>query len=134
MTGFRLFLSLVLVTLCVAEAGAVAIWAFPFQSVRQPRVPLFGLPTGVRFARLIYLTRSSRANHDTAVVASDSTRGFWTYSRARASQIPMRIAGRGPVSAVPGCLRALPSGPNYGNPRPMSGYRLADDAFVRVSS
>jgi hypothetical protein len=61
-------------------------------------------------------------------------RGFWTYSRPRSSQIPLRIAGRGPVSTVPGCLRALPSGPNYGNPHPMSGYRLADDAILHVSS
>jgi len=61
-------------------------------------------------------------------------RGFWTNSRPRSSQIPLRIAGRGPVSTVPGCLRALPSGPNYGNPHPMSGYRLADDAILHVSS
>jgi D-alanyl-D-alanine endopeptidase (penicillin-binding protein 7) len=35
MTGFRLFVSLVLITLCVAGAGAVAMWAFPLQSVRS---------------------------------------------------------------------------------------------------
>lgn len=39
----------------------------------QPRslVPLFALPDGVRFVRLVYLTRSSQADHDMAVVASD---------------------------------------------------------------
>jgi len=37
----------------------------------QPLVPLFDLPMGVRFIRLIYLTRVSQADHDMAVVASD---------------------------------------------------------------
>jgi hypothetical protein len=37
----------------------------------QPLVPLFNLPAGVRFVRLIYLTRVSQADHDMAVVASD---------------------------------------------------------------
>jgi hypothetical protein len=37
----------------------------------RPLVPLFGLPAGIRFVRLIYLTRSSQRDHDMAVVASD---------------------------------------------------------------
>ena len=37
----------------------------------RPLVRLFDLPAGVRFVRLIYLTRISQADHDMAVVASD---------------------------------------------------------------
>jgi hypothetical protein len=37
----------------------------------RPLVALFALPDGVRFVRLVYLTRSSHADHDMAVVASD---------------------------------------------------------------
>src|SRR5579864_3628442 len=37
----------------------------------RPLVHLFDLPEGVRFVRLVYLTRSSQADHDMAVVASE---------------------------------------------------------------
>jgi hypothetical protein len=37
----------------------------------RPVVPLFGLPAGIRWVRLLYLTRSSQADHDMALVASD---------------------------------------------------------------
>jgi hypothetical protein len=37
----------------------------------QALVPLFELPAGARFVRLIYLIRTSQADHNMAIVASD---------------------------------------------------------------
>ena len=48
----------------------------------QPLVPLFNIPAGVRFIRLIYLTRVSEADHDMAVVASDQKEALDTLTSA----------------------------------------------------
>jgi hypothetical protein len=47
-----------------------------------PLVPLFSLPAGVRFVRLIYLTRVSQADHDMAIVASDQKETLDTLTSA----------------------------------------------------
>jgi len=40
----------------------------------QPRVPLFSLPPGTRYVRLMYLLRLSDADHDMAVVSASGAK------------------------------------------------------------
>ena len=42
----------------------------------QPLVPLFDLPETVRYVRLLFLTRVSRAEHDQAILGSSSLTGL----------------------------------------------------------
>jgi hypothetical protein len=48
----------------------------------QPLMPLFNVPAGVRFIRLIYLTRVSEADHDMAIIASDQKETLNTLTSA----------------------------------------------------
>jgi len=47
----------------------------------HPQAPMFRLPRGARFVRLIYLKRLSYADHDMAVVAADTMGALNTLTR-----------------------------------------------------
>ncbi len=75
----------------------------------RPMVLLFDLPAGVRFARLIYLTRVSESDHDMAVVASDQKETLDALTRAVQSN-PGNCASDGRVfcSWVPAGISVRP--------------------------